>query len=143
MTMQAMKPYSNDLRRKIVDAYEIGDLTQDELAELFGVCNATVRNFIRRKRDTGSSDVLPHAGGRSAALADVGRERLRQLARDDDDATLTELCSLVEKEFKKSISKSATCRLLQMLGLPRKKSRSTPPSATLNECSKREQITGR
>jgi transposase len=141
--MQAMKPYSNDLRRKIVEAYESGQFTQDEVADLFGVSNATVRNFLRRKRNTGSADALPHAGGRSATLADTERERLRQIARENDDATLAELCRLVEKKFKKNISNSAMCRLLRGLGLPRKKSRSTLPSATLRGSSKREQNTGR
>jgi transposase len=83
-----MKPYSNDLRRRIVDAYESGDYSQDEVAELFDVSNATVRNFLRRKRETGSSDALPHAGGRTPALDGKDREQLRQLARDNDDATL-------------------------------------------------------
>jgi transposase len=115
-----MKPYSNDLRRKIVGAYESGDFTQDELADLFGLSNATIRNFIRRKRLTGSPDALPHAGGRSPTLADVEREQLRQIARDNDDATLAELCRLVERKFNKSISCSAMCRLLQTLDLPRK-----------------------
>lgn len=143
MTMQAMKPCSNDLRRKIVGAYESADFTQDEVAELFGVCNATVRNFIRRKRDTGSPDVLPHAGGRTATLAPAERERLRLLALDNDDATLAELCQLVEKKFKKSVSNSAMCRMLRGLELPGKKSRSTPPSATLSGSGRRGQITGR
>ena len=138
-----MKPYSNDLRRRIVQAYENGDYSQDEVAELFGVSNATVRNFLRRKRETGSSDALPHAGGRSPSLNGKDREQLRQLARDNDDATLAELCRLVDKSLKKSISSSAMCRLLQGLGLPRKKSRSTPVSATVSWSSKQEKITRR
>lgn len=138
-----MKPYSNDLRRRIVEVYESGDYSQDEVAELFGVSNATVRNFLRRKRETGSSDALPHAGGRTPALDSRDRERLRQLARDNDDATLAELCRLVDKILKKSLSNSAMCRLLQSLGLPRKKSHSTPPSATHKGFSKREAITSR
>ena len=135
-----MKPYSNDLRRKIVEAYDTGDFTQDELADLFGVSNASVRNFIRRKRNTGSSDALPHAGGRGATLTDAERERLRQIALANDDATLAELCRLSEKKFKKSMSCSAMCRLLQALDLPRKKSRSTLPSATLSESGRPESI---
>ena len=60
-----MRPYSNDLRHRIVEAYESGEYTQDEVAELFGVCTATIRNLLRRKRETGSPDALPHAGGRA------------------------------------------------------------------------------
>jgi len=143
MIMQAMKPYSNDLRRKIVEAYESGDYSQDEVAELFGVSNATVRNFLRRKREIGSSDALPHAGGRAPALDSKDREQLRKLARDNDDATLAELCRLVDKNLKKSISSSAMCRLLQVLNLPRKKSRSTLRSVTLPGSGRRGAITKR
>ncbi len=138
-----MQPYSNDLRRKIVEVYESGDDTQDEVAELFGVCPATIRNLLRRKRETGSTDALRHSGGRAPTLDCKHRERLRQVVKDNDDATLPELCQLVEQKFKKSISTSAMCRLLQSLGLPRKKSRSTPVSATLSESSKRGLITSR
>jgi transposase len=137
-----MNPYSNDLRRKLVEAYESGGYSQDELAELFGVCPATLRNFIRRKRETGSPDALPHAGGRAAALDAADHDRLRRLVKGHDDATLAELCRMVERELKKSISASALCRLLQALGLPRKKSRSTPPSETRRGSSARGLTTG-
>lgn len=138
-----MKPYSNDLRRKIVEAYESGNYTQDEVADLFGICPATVGNLLRRKRDTGSTDALPHAGGRAPTLDATARQRLRQIARDNDDASLIELCRLVEHKLKKSLSTSAMCRLLQTLDMPRKKSRSTPPSATHRGSSRRGAITRR
>jgi transposase len=135
-----MKPYSNDLRRRIVEAYESGDYTQDEVAELFGVCSATIRNLLRRKMETGSIDALPHAGGRAPTLAEDERQMLPSLVKDHDDATLAELCKLAERQFKKSLSTSSLCRLLQALGLPRKKSRSTPLSATRRASSRREVI---
>jgi transposase-like protein len=55
-----MNPYSNDLRGKIIAAYESHDSSQREVATLFGVSPATVRNLVRRKRETGSPDALPH-----------------------------------------------------------------------------------
>lgn len=143
LTMPAMRPYSNDLRRTIVEAYDSGDFTQDEIAELFGVCNATVRNVLRRQRETGSADALPHAGGRTAMLDEAEREQVRQLARQQADATLSELCQLAQEQLQKSLSRSAMCRLLQALGLPRKKSPFTPPSATPSAFNKRAQRTGR
>ena len=42
-----MKAYSNDQRRKIVSAYERCHHSQREIAELFGISPATVRNFVR------------------------------------------------------------------------------------------------
>ena len=133
-----MRPYSNDLRHRIVEAYESGEYTQDEVAELFGVCTATIRNLLRRKRETGSPDALPHAGGRAPRLQEEERRQVPALVKEHDDATLAELGKVVEQEFTKSLSPSSLCRLLQALGLPRKKSRSTPLSATRRESSRRE-----
>lgn len=65
-----MKAYSNDLRRKVVAAYERGHRSQREIAELFGVSPATVRNFVRRKRESGSPDALAHSGGTPARIDD-------------------------------------------------------------------------
>ena len=133
-----MKPYSNDLRRRIVEVYESGEYTQDEVGELFGVCTATIRNLLRRKSETGSTDALPHAGGRAPTLAEEERKQVPALVKDHDDATLAELCTLAAQQFKKNLSPSSLCRLLQALGLPRKKSRSTPLSATRRASSGRE-----
>jgi hypothetical protein len=58
-----MKPYSNDLRRALVVAYENRDYSQQEVADLFGGSPATVRNIVRRKRETGTPDAKPRGGG--------------------------------------------------------------------------------
>ncbi len=63
-----MKACSNDLRRKIVSAHERGHRSQREIAELFGVSPATVRDFVRRKRARGTPDVLPRGGGARAQI---------------------------------------------------------------------------
>ena len=72
-----MKPYSNDLRRALVAAYEHQDYSQREVAALFGVSPATVRNFIRRKRETGTPDAQPRGGGKTATLGPTVRDRVR------------------------------------------------------------------
>ena len=136
-----MKPYSNDLRRKIIAAYENNDYSQQQVAELFGVSPATVRNLVRRKRETGSPDALPHAGGRSPALPDQARRFVQELLKENNDLTLAELRSRIERKHKQSVSLATLCRLLQGLGLPRKKSRSTPLNATLKESSRHARVT--
>jgi transposase len=128
--MPRMKAYSNDLRRKIVAACERGRRSQREIAELFGVSPATVRNFIRRQRERGSPDQLPRGGGAPARLDDEARDELRRLIASSPDATLEEAREHLAREVGVSVGLSAVCRALAKLGLPRKKSRSTPLSAT-------------
>lgn len=119
--LNRMKAYSNDLRKKIVEAYERDGETQEEIAERFSVSPATVKNYIRRKRETGSSDALPRGGGRQLKLQEEGQQKIRQLLSDRNDMTLRELCLGVEEVIGESISQSAMCRLLQKLNLGRKK----------------------
>jgi transposase len=128
-----MKAYSNDLRRKIVAAYQRGHRSQREIAELFGVSPATVRNFVRRKRERGSPDALPCAGGAPARIDAEARAELRRLIASSPDATLAEAREHLERESRVSVGLSAVCRALSKLGLPRKKSRSTQVSAILRE----------
>jgi transposase len=138
-----MKPYSNDLRRRIVEAYDSGEHSLAEVAELFSVSLATVKNFVRRNRLTGTADALPHAGGRKAALNEKARNFIAGVVKQNNDLTLAQLCRRVKARHKKAVSVPTMGRLLQALDLPRKKSRSTPQSATLKEFSKRGVSTGK
>src|SRR5947209_7451723 len=64
-----MKPYSDDLRRKIIAAYENNDYSQQQVAKLFGVSPATVRNLVRRKRETGGE--YPLTGPKRKAKVEI------------------------------------------------------------------------
>ena len=125
-----MKSYSNDLRRRIVAAYQSGDYSQDEIAELFGVSQKSVSNFVTRFEQTGSPDQLAHGGGRQAELDDQARLFIRQQVEQDNDITLASLCQLVEQTLPSKVSISTMSRVLQELDLPRKKRQSKPVSAT-------------
>jgi transposase len=131
-----MNPYSNDLRRRVVDAYESGEHTQAEVAELFNVSLASVKTFLRRNRETGSPDALPHAGGRKPSLTQKARLFVQATVEQDNDLTLDDLRRRLKAKHKKVVSRPTLCRLLQSLDLPRKKSRSTPVNATRPEFNK-------
>jgi transposase len=128
-----MKHYSNDLRRRIVAAYETGDYSQDEIAELFGVCQKTVSNCVRRKDETGSPDRLPRGGGRQPQLNEQARQFIAELVKENSHVRLAHLCQRVDGKFNKKVSQSTMCRILGAMGLPRKKRRSTRASATAKE----------
>ena len=136
-----MRPYSNDLRRRIVEACAGGGYTQREAAELFGVSLATVKNFLRRQRQTASPDALPHGGGRPPILSAAARAFVQAAVKENNDLTLAELCRRVKGRHKRAVSRPTMSRLLCALGLPRKKSRSTPASATPPESSGRDAST--
>jgi transposase len=131
-----MKPYSNDLRSRIVAAYERGEHTLEEVASLFAVSVASVKNFVRRGRETGSADALPHAGGQVASLNDRPVNFVRAAIKETTDLTLEELRQRLRRKYKKGVSAPTLSRLLQRLGLPRKKSRSTPVNERRGESNR-------
>ena len=64
------KPYSNDLRERVVAAVQSGGLSCNQAAKQFGVAISTAINWVNRLRETGS--VAPgkmggHSQGRSPA----------------------------------------------------------------------------
>jgi transposase len=133
-----MRPYSNDMRRALLAAYEKHEYSQRAVAHLFGVSPTTVRNIVRRQRETGTPDALPRGGGRTKTLAQPVHDRVRQLLLRRNDMTLAALCAQIDQEDKTRVSVSTLCRLLQHLDVPRKKRRSTPRNATRPAANRRE-----
>ena len=116
-----MKPYSMDLRQRVVEAYENRDGTQSELAEVFGVSVSWVEKLLYRWRQTGLISPKPHGGGRQAKIAGKKLERLKALVEENPDATLEEL----RRKIRVKGSVMSVFRALERLGITRKKSRST------------------
>ena len=121
-----MKPYSTDLRERVVAACDARAATREQIAARFSVSVAWIRKLVRRRRETGSIDPRPRGGGRAPAFdAEAGR-RLREAVRADADATLDELARAADV----SCCASAVHRALARLGITRKKSRGGRPSRT-------------
>lgn len=121
-----MKAYSMDLRERVVAACDRGEGTREEIAKRFRVGVAWVYRLLQRRRETGSIEPKPRGGGQKPAFDPPAAERLRQAVADRPDATLEELREAVGV----ACGTSAVHRALEKLGLPRKKSRSGPPSRT-------------
>jgi transposase len=139
--MLGMATYSIDLRQKILQACERRLGSQRALADLFGVSLSFVEKLLRRRRTTGDIAPRPHAGGQRPSLDAAATTLVQQLVHDNADLTLEELCARVADERGIHVSVATMCRVLQRLGLPRKKSRSTPASATPRASSTRARTT--
>jgi transposase len=141
--MTDMKPYSLDLREKILRAYDEHRGSQRALAALFGVSRAFVEKLVQRRRSTGQIAPRPHAGGRQPSCDQAALAVVREVLQAQTDATLAELCEQLGQRRSLWVSVSTMSRLLTRLGLPRKKSHSTPPNVTRRGSSRRGHATGR
>src|SRR5262245_25895886 len=116
-----MRPYSQDLRERILRAMRAGEESQGKIAQRFTVSRSFVERLWQRWRQTGSCAALPHGGGRARSLRPA-EELIRQLVAEDSDITLTTLCARVEQRTGIQISAKTMCLEIQRLRLPRKKS---------------------
>jgi transposase len=112
-----MTPYSQDLRKRILDTVQRGDGSLRQIARRFLVSVSFVTRLLRTHRSTGSLEPKPHGGGNPAALGPEDLERLRELIRQQPDATLEEC----RQRLGASCSTMTISRALRKLGLPRKK----------------------
>jgi transposase len=114
-------PYSVDLRRRVVDAYERGEGTLQEVAELFELGRATVDRWVSRFRRTGSYLPAPPGGGWKSPIDEDGLELLEELVAEKPDRTIAELTTLYVDRAETSVSTAAVSRALLRAGLTRKK----------------------
>src|SRR6266511_3602899 len=136
-----MKPYSLDLRQNILRAYDQRLGSQRALAALFGVSQACLEKLLHRRRTTGQIAPRPHAGGRQPRCDGATLALVRQLVREQPDATLAELCTQLQQRRGLHVSVATMCRLLQRLDLPRKKRRAMPPNVRRRAFSRPAQPT--
>ena len=112
-----MKPLSNDLRERILAAVDRHEGSRRKLAARFSVDVSTITRLLQLRRETGTFDPRPHAGGTEPTLDQGGLERLRKLVEQTPDATL--------EQHKQNLgicgSIMIVWRGLEKLGITRKK----------------------
>jgi transposase len=112
-----MTPYSQDLRQRVLETIQRGDGSVRQIAKRFLVSLSFVIRLLQLHRTTGSVEPRPHGGGNPAVLGPEDLERLRELIRQQPDATLGEC----RQRLGLSCSLMTISRALSKLGLPRKK----------------------
>jgi transposase len=115
-----VKPYSLDLRERVLDALDAGD-SSTKVAERFAVSGSFVRK-MRARRETLGHVRPDRFGGRKRLLNAKQEEQLCLLALAHADATLAELQVLAKAAMRIRISITIIGRRLNEMGLTRKKS---------------------
>src|SRR5918992_3903364 len=119
-----MKPYSKDLRLRVLAAVDRG-VPREHRAKTFSVSVPTIKRWLKRRRETG--DVEPRAiPGRPPRKGTLLKEWLPHHLEANDDLTLEEHSEAFEEEFGEAVSTSTVGRAISGLpdgGWPLKKSR--------------------
>ena len=128
-----MKPYSVDLRERVVEAYARAEGTQDELAVRFAVSLSSVGRWIRQHRASGSVAPKPNPAGKANAIvAEEDRELIAAWYKEQPDMTYEELAERYTKERARPIARSTMGATVLRLGITRKKRRFAPRLAINN-----------
>jgi transposase len=123
-----MKPYSKDLRLKVLQALDRG-MPRREVAQIFGISMPTIKRWLKRRRETGEVEPRPSPGP-PARKGMALEEALPAQLRANPDFTLEEHQQLFEETYGISVSTSSISRAFERLGLPLKKRHSSLQSAT-------------
>lgn len=123
-----MKAYSVDLREKILRAVDEGH-PRNEIIKLFGVSRATIKRYLKQRRETGDLEVKPIPGRPSKKFVPLQAGLVAQLEANPD-ATLQMHCQMWEQEHGLRVSTTTMGRAIRRVGWTRKKRRWVPQSAT-------------
>jgi len=109
-------PISVEVRERVVAAYRAGKGTYAEIAELFGVGEASVDRWLRLAREKESLAPKPRPG-RAPKLDEQSRAVLRELVEENNDATLEELAQRLHERTGVKLVVSTVHKALVKLGI--------------------------
>lgn len=125
------KAYSDDLRRKLLEAHQQGEGSLEQLAVRYRVSVSWAKRISMTLGRTGRMERPPGGprGPRSKLTPEV-QKQLRVWIAAQSDLTLAEIQKRLQRELRLPVSIGRLWGVLQEMGLRLKKSRSMPPSRT-------------
>ncbi len=124
---KSMKPYSQDLRERVLRAVDTG-LARADIVKTFAVSPATIKRYLKQRRETGhvKPKAIPGRPGHKGAALEAGLVAQLQAHRD---ARLEDHCQQWEAEHGVQVSTATMSRAIKRIGWTRKKSLWQPANA--------------
>ncbi len=116
-----MKAYSVDLREKVLRAVDQGH-PREEIVKLLGVSRATIKRYLKQRRETGSITPKAIPGRTPKKLGQLQAELAAQL-QAHDDLRLEDQCRIFEQTHGVRVSTSTMSEAIRRIGWTRKKRR--------------------
>jgi transposase len=110
-----MKAYSEDLRKKVVEAVQQRGMSKSEAARTFGVSLSSVKRYVGKARWGSPLSPKKHPGPRSK-MSERARRLLKADVENRPAVTLRERRRFVEGVAGVSVSESTLSRLLRRMG---------------------------
>lgn len=124
-----MDAYSEDLRKKIVNAVEQRGMGQSEAARTFDVSLSSVKRYLRKFRQ-GRSLSPGKAPGKRPIIDERARRLLKEDLKERPFVTLRERCEYMRAVAGLEVSRSAICRAIRRMDSTRKKGWQLPLRGT-------------
>jgi transposase len=124
------KSYGDDLRRKLLQAYDRGEGTLEQLAARFSVSVPWAWKISAQRKRTGQMERVEQRRGTVRKVTVEVEQRLREWVQAQPDLTLAELQQQLAKAHHLQVSIGRLWQVLRQMGLRLKKSHSTPANAT-------------
>ena len=115
------KAYSNDLRRKLLEAYDRGEGSLRELAERFGVSSPYAWKISAQRKRTGRVERVEQRHGPESKVTETVQQQLRTWVRQQPDLTLLEIQERLWETEGLPVSLSRLWQVLRRLQLRLKK----------------------
>ena len=125
-----MAAFSMDLRERVITAYDRGDGSTRQLAEVFGVSRSWISKLLQLRRERGSIAAIDYRPGPKPKLSDEQIDRMCRLVAEEPDLTAEE----VRRRLRLPLSVSRVSAILKEIGFTRKKSPSSPRSNSEKTC---------
>jgi len=118
-----MRAYSQDLRQQVLRAVDDGK-SRAEIMDLFQVSRATIKRYMKQRRETGTVLPRPIPGlpSKKGAALQMG---VQALLEAHPEASQQDYCQWWEAEHGMRVSRASMSRAIHALGWMRKKGRST------------------
>jgi transposase len=124
-----MKAYSEDLRKKTVDAVERRGMRQSEAARTFNISLSSVKRYVRKFRQ-GRSLSPSKAPGRRPKIDEQARKLLEEDLKERPFVVLQQRCDYLRVVAGLQVSRSVVCRTIKRMDSTRKKGWRVPANAT-------------
>ena len=137
------EPYSDDLRRKLLEAHDRGEGSLEALAQRFGVSAPWAWKISAQRKRPGRMERVEQRHGPESKVSGEVEERLRRWVRQQPDLTLQELQERLQETARLPVSMGWLGQVLRRRQLRLKKNRSTPRNRTLPQPSSAAKRGGR